>query len=740
MRLFDEENTRNQQVKGERQVLEGTAARIVYHNAANGYTVVGLQTQAGQVTAVGSTLGLAIGENLRLHGCWVDDRKYGRQFQFEHYEMVRPVTKQAIVAYLGSGLFEGIGPKMAQRLVDKFGTDTLDILDKHPERLTEVEGIGRKRAAALREAWKASEHAHRVMVFLQQHGLGPALAARIYERFESQSMTIIEQEPYRLADEISGIGFHTADKIARIAGIEPQDPARLSAGLKHVLMMAGNHGHFYLPRENLLGAAQRLLQVDEELVEVQLDRAMTQGELELEDYDGTPAYYLPAMLKAERSLAERLLRLNAAESEPAPKREYLERWLGQRTAMGATELSGEQIGAVRMALGGPVSVITGGPGTGKTTVTRALCEACDALGWPVALCSPTGRAAKRLSQLAGKPASTIHRLLAYDPRTHAFSHNAEEPLQIDLLIVDESSMVDVLLANELTAAIKPGTKIVFIGDADQLPSVGPGSFFKDIVASGIFPVARLHKVFRQREGGDIIYNAHRIREGEFPEFTPGRDWEGEDTVLMERQRPDQVAEAVLRVVTSGLPRLDFAPDDIQVITPMHRGPAGVTELNRALQEKLNPAAPGRLELLRGEQTFREGDRLLQNVNNYDKEVYNGDIGRLVEIDAEARCFVVEFDQGRVVYDFNEADQLQLAYALTVHKSQGSEYPAVVMVFHSTHYIMLRRNLLYTALTRAEKMAVVIGDRKGLWTAVKRADEMRRYTRLQERLRGELPGG
>jgi len=707
MRLFDEADNGGDRVIGERAVLEGTAAKIVYHNPANGYTVVGFQTEVGEVTAVGNTLGLVAGENLRLHGCWVDDRKYGRQFRFEHYEMVRPVTRQAIAAYLGSGLVDGIGKKMAKRLVDRFGERTLEVLDKHPDRLREVDGIGRKRAAALCEAWKASEHAHRVMVFLQEHGLGPALAARIYKHFGAQSMTVIEQQPYRLADEIFGIGFHTADKIARIEGIQPDDPARISAGLRHVLKMASDEGHFYLPREKLLEVSQRLLQVDEVLVEVQLDRAAREAELKLEHYEDESAYYLPAMLQAEKTLACRLLELSAAETAPPPTREYLERWLQQRSAMGATELSAEQISAVLMALGGPVSVITGGPGTGKTTVTRAICDGCDNLRWRVALCSPTGRAAKRLSQLAGKPAGTIHRLLAYDPRKRAFSHNADAPLPIDMLIVDESSMVDVLLAAELTAAVKPGTKVVFIGDADQLPSVGPGSFFKDIVASEVFPVAWLQRVFRQDEGGDIVSNAHRIREGEFPEFTPGRDWEGEDTVFMEREQPDQAAEAVLRVVTSGLPRLNFSQDDIQVITPMHRGPAGVTELNRALQERLNPRTPGRLEMLRGEQVFREGDRLLQNVNNYDKEVYNGDIGRLVEIDADQRCFIVEFDQGRVVYDFNETDQLQLAYALTVHKSQGSEYPAVVMVFHSTHYIMLRRNLLYTALTRATEKVYLV---------------------------------
>ena len=738
MRLFDRDKSSTEPASDQRQVVEGTVERIVYHNDANGYTVLVIGAGGTQFTAVGNTLGLTNGESLRLHGQWVDSRKYGRQYEFEHYELVRPVTREAIAAYLSSGLVHGVGPVMAKRLVDKFGEQTLHVLDREPERLREVEGIGRTRAAALREAWKASEHAHRVMVFLQQHGLGPALAARIYQHFGSRSMSVIEKEPYRLADDVYGIGFLTADRIAQVAGIALEDPARITAGLKHILRRASDEGHFFLPADTLLAETCRLLKLDEATVELQLDQVLRERQLQREDFEGCSAYYLPGMLSTEKNLAARLLALSASPSPSAPEYDTLVQWLGQRVTMGATELSSEQLRAVHMALQGPISVITGGPGTGKTTVTRAICDACDSQGWHVSLCSPTGRAAKRLSQLAGKSASTIHRLLVYDPRTHEFSHNADEPLQTDLLIVDESSMVDALLANDLVSAIKSGTKMVFIGDADQLPSVGPGSFLRDLVAAEVVPVARLQRIFRQDEGGDIVHNAHRIREGQFPEFTPVRDWNGEDTVFMSRQRADEVPAAVLQVVTLALPRLGFRRDDIQVITPMHRGPAGVIELNRILQEKMNPPRPGGFELRHGNQIFRSGDRLLQNVNNYDKEVYNGDIGRMLQIDPRNSTFVVEFDQGRVSYEFSEADQLRLAYALTVHKSQGSEYPAVVMVFHSTHYIMLQRNLLYTALTRAEKMAVVIGDDKGLWTAVRRGEEARRYTRLRSRLCGDLP--
>ena len=739
MQLFNDNNRSDRVVaEGPEETIGGAVAKIIYHNPSNGYTVLLVDADDGAISAVGRTIGLSAGESIRMQGRWVTDRKYGRQFSFEMYELLRPATADAIIAYLGSGIVKGIGKRMAKRLVDRFGAETLDVLEREPQKLRSVSGIGRKRAQALSDAWKAAECAHRVMVFLQQHGLGPALAARIYQQYGPESMTIIEREPYRLADEVFGVGFHTADQIARASGIEPDDPGRIGAGLKHTLDRASGEGHFYLPREELLEGALALLQVAPELVETRLDTAIAGGEIIQEDYEQQTACSLPRLNDAERRTAAFLLDLAAASTPAPPELPKIARWLQERERMGATPLSEEQTLAVHTALTGPVSVITGGPGTGKTTVTRAICDACASLSWSVSLCSPTGRAAKRLSQLAGRPASTIHRLLAYDPSEHAFRYNADEPLQTDVLIVDESSMVDVLLARHLLEAVKRGTKIVFIGDADQLPSVGPGSFFKDIVASGALPVAWLTQIFRQDAGGDIVQNAHLIRQGEPPRFVPGREWEGEDTVFMERAHPDQVAEAVLKVVTSGLRSLNYAPDDIQVITPMHRGPAGVTELNKRLQAVLNPETPGEPQLMRGPYKFRCADRVLQNVNNYEKSVYNGDIGRIVEIDLENSVFNVEFDQGRVVYDFTETDQLQLAYALTVHKSQGSEYPAVVMVIHSTHYIMLRRNLLYTALTRAQSMAVVIGDKKGLWTAVRRSDEMRRYTRLQERLKGLLP--
>lgn len=728
--------------------FRGAITSIVYQDAERGFVIAELTPEEGPpVTIVGTIPGAVVGENLRVRGRWEKHPKYGRQLRIENYELVRPSTAHGIIAYLSGGLVKGIGPKLASALVGHFGEGVLDILDHHPERLSEAPGIGDKKAEALRAAWQEHKEVHRIMLFLQEHGAGPTLAGRIYERYRSGAMHVMESEPYRLAREVRGIGFHTADRMARSVGIGSEDPQRTMAGVLHALAEAVGEGHFYLPRPMVLAGARQVLHVDEQLVELALEQCVQAGYV-VQEQDG---YFLPEALQIEKELAGLLLRLAEADGKalqspptstkgtsPRPTDEQIRDWLARREAMGALPLTDTQASAVCCALQRPVTIITGGPGTGKTTITRAIADAGVALKWRVSLCSPTGRAAKRLSQLSGQPASTIHRLLSWDPGAGRFRYNGAETLPVDLLIVDEASMVDAPLARDLLRAVPAGAQVVFIGDADQLPSVGPGNFLHDLIDSGRFAITCLTEIFRQAEGGEIVANAHLIREGEMPQFVRGSQWQGEDCVLMERETAAQAAQAVLRVVTKSLPSLKYGPDDTQVITPMHRGPAGVQALNEALQQAVNPPRAGMAETRRGDTIFREGDRVLQTANDYDRNVFNGDIGRIERIDVAAKAVVVHFEHGPVIYEFSNLDQLELAYALTVHKAQGSEYPAVVMVIHSTHFIMLKRNLFYTALTRAEKLAVIVGDRKGVWKAVKTAGENERLTRLAARLRGELP--
>ncbi len=720
--------------------VEGTIKRLVFHNDETGWTVLSLDAkQGGALTAVGMMLAPAVGESARLVGQWEDHQRYGRQFHFARYELLRPTTAQGIERYLSGQLVSGIGPKLAAALVAKFGERTLTILDQAPERLQEVPGIGPKRAAAVNEAWQRHREVHDIMIFLQQHGIGGALANRIYGRYGPQAIELIEQQPYRLAREVRGIGFATADKIARSVGIPADDPQRREAALLHVLGGAADNGHFFLPRESLVGRAAELLRVDHELVELSLNELAEQTEVALESAERGTAVYLPAMLAAERDVAGQLRRLAGNVDGYALDSAQIEQWQQRHVALGELPLTEEQKQAVGQALQSGLCVITGGPGTGKTTIIRALAELCAALGRRVALASPTGRAAKRLEELTGRPASTIHRLLSYDPYQHRFRHGPGNPLPVDTLVVDEASMLDVLLARDLLQALPAEAQLVLVGDADQLPSVGPGNLLRDLVQSSAVPVCRLTTIHRQQAGSLLVQNAHRINRGESPYLPAGKQWQGEDCVLIEEADPEQAADRVIKTVVESLPKLGFAPDDIQVITPLHRGPIGVRALNTALQERLNPPAAEKAELRRGEIIFRVGDRVLQTVNNYDKSVYNGDIGRIEAVDNERQVFRVRFDREEVAYDSGEIDELALAYALTIHKSQGSEYPAVVIVMHSSHYIMLQRNLLYTALTRAERMVCIVGNRPGIHKAISTTSERQRYTGLQRRLRGGASG-
>ncbi len=720
------------------EVLEGCIERVTFHAPDSGFAVMQVRCGNRKVTCVGNVSQPEAGENLRVFGRWVVDSKYGRQFQFDRYQLVRPSSTDAMISYLSSGKVDGIGDVMAKRLVDHFGEDTIRVLDETPERVREVDGIGEKRAETLIRAWKHQSRMREVMLFLHEHGMGGAIGTRIASTFGDRTIEVLENNPYILARRVRGVGFATADRIARSVGIDERDPSRLQAGLLYCLHEAEGEGHLFLPADELLREGVRLLSVEDDLLPPALEQLEEADDVAIEDASWGRAVYLPDLLAAEREVARRLLSL-AEETVPgAPTPAQTRRWLKRRGEMAGVVLSGQQAEAVAGALAERITVITGGPGTGKTTTVRVVVKACQALGREVALAAPTGRAAKRMSELAGADASTIHRLLEYDPFKGRFSRNEDEPIETDTLVIDESSMIDLPLARDLLRALPPEAQIILIGDANQLPSVGPGNFFRDLVSSGTVPVYQLTEIFRQAARSLIVENAHRLIRGEKPALVPWRDATSEDCLFLHAKEPETGADYIIRAVTTELPKRGFEPDDVQVITPMHRGPLGVGELNRRLQEAVNPESSRKAQVRYRDSILREGDRVLQVVNNYDKEVFNGEIGRITRISLKDKFATVAFEDQDVNYDQQDLGQLQLAYAMTIHKSQGSEYPCAVIVMHSTHYVMLRRNLLYTALTRAEDLAVIVGNSKGVMRAALNTDEQRRYTRLSERLRGTAP--
>ena len=727
------------------ETLEGVIESVVYHGEDTGFTVcrVSVPGMLQMATAVGPFTSPVVGESVRLHGEWARHPKFGMQFRFERYETLRPATVEAIEKYLGSGMIRGIGPVMAKRLVRHFRERTLDILDADPGKVREVAGIGPKRAGMLQEAWREQKGIQNVMLFLQGHAVSAAYAVRIYRHYGDAAVRLVEEDPYRLARDIRGIGFKTADRIARAVGIAQDSPKRLAAGLEHVLLEATDEGHTYLPKDRLIERAAEVLEVGVEVAQEALEDCLTAAEEErrLDEEvgpDGARGVFLRQLLRIEKGLAAHIKRVMEAAPARPPARAHTLRWLERTGPKRGLELSEQQVEAVVEALRRPLLVITGGPGTGKTTITRTIVEACEALGRRLALASPTGRAAKRLTEVTGRPATTIHRLLGVDPQTFRFKHDEREPLEIDFLIVDEVSMLEVALARDLLRAVPDHCQVVLIGDADQLPAVGAGNVLGDLIRSRAAPVCRLTHVFRQAAQSMIIRSAHRVNQGEFPVTVPWGKWREENCVLVEEEDIGGLAERVTRIVTEELPRRGVLPNDTQVIAPLYRGEAGVTRLNELLQERLNPPATGRAEVRRGGHLFRVGDRVLQTTNDYDKNVFNGDIGIVSGVDPVQQLLRVAFPESLVQYDFSETDRLQLAYALTVHKSQGSEYPVVVLVMHRSHYIMLQRNLLYTGLTRARKLLVIAGDRGALWRAVRNDRMAQRWSRLAERLAGRLP--
>jgi exodeoxyribonuclease V alpha subunit len=718
--------------------LDGTIERFVFRGADDSsFTVARLQIDATTlVTIVGELVGVNEGLPLRLRGRWVDDKKFGRQFRVTTYQLRAPETLLGIERFLGSGIIPGIGPELARRMVGHFGIDTLEIIDRTPARLVEVAGIGAARAARIAEAFAEQRHVQDVMVFLRGHGVSAAFAARIVKKYGSDAINVVRANPYRLAREIWGIGFRTADGIAEKLGIARDAPERLEAGLLHALETSSEDGHLHLPDDELAAAAAELLGVAGDKLAPRLG-ALERDQLVVRENLGHrgPCTMLPWAHDAEASSAARL-----ASLVRTPARSLS---LDVHAAVHAFEavtgvvLAAQQRRAVEAALVDKCTVITGGPGVGKTTIVKAIVHLAKLVHRRVALAAPTGRAAKRLGEATVMEAMTIHRLLEYVPHAGGFQRGPDNPLDADLLVIDEASMVDAQLFAAVIAALRPAAQLVLVGDIDQLPSVGPGAVLSDVIASDAATVIRLTEIFRQAAASQIVVSAHAINHGELPVLDAPAGGSS-DFYFIARDDAEAARATIVELVAERIPaRFGFdAVGDIQVLAPMHRGDLGTAALNRALQDRLNPSAGG-AELTRGERVFRPGDKVMQLRNDYDKSVFNGDIGVIAAIDSEAGAIGVEFDGRLASYDRGELDQLTHAYAVSVHKSQGSEYAAVVIPLVTQHYMMLQRSLLYTAVTRGKRLVVIVGSRRAVGLAVRNADARRRYTWLAERVRAQL---
>ncbi|MET9437359.1 ATP-dependent RecD-like DNA helicase [Streptomyces sp. NPDC006551] len=728
-------------------VLEGVLERITYANEENGYTVARVDTGRGAgdlLTVVGSLLGAQPGESLRMEGRWGSHPQYGKQFTVENYTTVLPATIQGIRRYLGSGLIKGIGPKIAERIVEHFGTDTLDVIEREPKRLIEVPGLGPKRTKLIGAAWEEQKAIKEVMVFLQGVGVSTSIAVRIYKKYEDASISVVRNQPYRLAADVWGIGFLTADKIAQSVGIPHDSPDRVKAGLQYALSQSTDQGHCFLPEEQLIADAVKLLQVDTGLVIECLAALAEDPEGVVREPvpgpEGRPvtAVYLVPFHRAEISLAAQIGRLLRTEEDRMPAFRDVAwdkalAWLADRTG---ASLAPEQEEAVRLALTRKVAVLTGGPGCGKSFTVRSIVELARAKRAKVVLAAPTGRAAKRLAELTGAEASTVHRLLELKPGGDA-AFDRDRPLDADLVVVDEASMLDLLLANKLVKAVAPGAHLLLVGDVDQLPSVGAGEVLGDLLApDSPVPAVRLTRIFRQAQQSGVVTNAHRINAG-LPPVTNGLP----DFFLFAEDETEDAARVAVEVAARRIPA-KFGLDprrDVQVLAPMHRGPAGAGALNGLLQQAVTPARPDLPEKRFGGRVFRVGDKVTQIRNNYEKGangVFNGTVGVVTSLDTVEQRLTVRTDEDEEVpYDFDELDELAHAYAVTIHRSQGSEYPAVVIPVTTSAWMMLQRNLLYTAVTRARKLVVLVGSRKAIGQAVRTVSAGRRCTALAHRLAG-----
>ena len=713
----------------EREVLAGAVERVTFHSEESGFCVLRIKARGHRelVTVLGHAAAVSAGEWITASGEWVNDRTYGPQFRSRFLKATAPTSTEGIERYLGSGMIRGIGPVYAKKLVGTFGERVFDVIETGPERLREVDGIGPVRAERITTAWAEQKAVREIMMFLHGHGVGTARAVRIFKTYGADAVQVMSENPYRLARDIRGIGFKTADAIAMRLGIDKTAMIRIRAGVGHALTEAMDDGHCGLPAEELLPLAMGLLEAPEDLVRTAIDEELAAGSVVADRVGDTPCIFLAGLHRAEHGIAGRLSRI-AAGALPWPEIDPDKAlpWIEQRTGL---TLAQSQSAAIRLALSSKALVITGGPGVGKTTIVNAILRILAAKGASLLLCAPTGRAARRMTETSGFEARTIHRLLEVDPMSGGFRRDADHPVDCDLLVVDEASMVDVLLMHALLKAVPDHAALLIVGDIDQLPSVGPGQVLADVIASAAVPVVRLTEVFRQAAMSRIIINAHRINDGVVPDLDKP---DGEsDFYFVPADDPETAVPKVLELVRTRIPRR-FGLDpirDIQVLCPMNRGGVGTRSLNIELQAVLNPAGERKVE--RFGWTFAPGDKVMQTENDYDKEVYNGDIGRVDDVDPDLGEITARFDGRIVTYGFGELDALAPAYATTIHKSQGSEYPAVVIPLMTQHYVMLQRNLLYTGVTRGKRLVVLVGQRKAVAIAVKAASGRRRWSKLRE---------
>jgi exodeoxyribonuclease V alpha subunit len=711
--------------------IDATVARVLYASSDSGWSAVRCRTEHGaSFTAVGTLLGVQPSDELRLTGRWVQHPRFGEQFEVQSYVHVAPSTLDGIRRFLASGRVRGIGPTIAERIVEAFGMETLEVIETDPERLLEVHGIGATTLKRIKDSWHKHRGIQQIMVFLTGHGVSPGVAVKAHARYGASALEKVRSNPYRLAEEVFGVGFRTADRIAHQLGIPEDAPERLEAGLLYVLLEATSDGHVFLPRGEAIEAAAELLSVETQDLEPAIDRLAQREQVVVRDRPPSePAVYPKRLEWAERTVAHQL-RDTVATPSAAPSIDVA-RALEWYQARAGIQLAPRQREALVAALTDQVVVITGGPGTGKTTLIRGVIKILGHKEQRVLLAAPTGRAAKRLQEATGADARTIHRLLEFQPKSRTFGRNANNPLEADVVVIDEASMLDVELAAHLVLAVPPRCRLVLVGDADQLPSVGPGNVLADLISSRAVGTVRLHEIFRQAERSLIVVNAHRINRGEMP-YSEAKDEEA-DFFFVHRDDPVEAADLAIDFSTRRIPskfRLDPV-DDIQVLAPMHRGELGVARLNERLQALLTPAGP---ELTVGARQFRLGDKVMQLRNNYELDIFNGDIGRITGVDTEERELVVSFDGRPVILESADLDDLVPAYACTIHKAQGSEYPAVVVLLHHSHHIMLQRNLLYTAVTRGRRLVVIVGSRRALGRAVHNATVRQRYTLLADRLR------